>query len=404
VLDVPATKYASEGDVRIAYQVVGDGPLDLFFVPGGQFPVDLIWEEPASARFLRRLSSFSRMVLFDARGWGASRTTTETTPTYEAWADDLRLVMDTVGIERAAVVGFFAGAVFSTYFAAAHPERVSSLVMLEGFARVLRDSDYAAGMTPEALETGSRTYVQGYGSGEDLAFMAPSKAADEQFRSWWGRCERLANGPVAAGLYWRALASRDLRAVLPALRVLTLVLHRRGDRFIRVAHGRFLAEHVPGAKYVELEGDDHLFMAGDSDRLLDEIELFLTGLKGGHDPDRVLASVLFTDIVASTNTAAALGDRRWRELLDQHDSLMRAQVDRFRAAWSRQLATVCSPPSIGQPARSAARVRSEMPPAASASNCGPVSTPGRSSNEARISAASRYISPLACSRSRRPTR
>lgn len=159
--------------------MVGEGPLDLFFVTGGQFPVDLVWEEPACARFLRRLSSFSRMVLVDSRGWGASRTTTEAAPTFEAWADDLRLVMDTVGIERAAVVGWFASAVFSTYFAAAHPERVSSLVLLEGFARLLRDTDYPAGVPRDALATGSRAYVRGYGSGQDLAVMAPSKVTDE---------------------------------------------------------------------------------------------------------------------------------------------------------------------------------------------------------------------------------
>jgi class 3 adenylate cyclase len=329
VFDAPATRYVRDGDLALAYQVAGEGPLDLFFATGGQFPIDLMWELPDLARFLHRLAAFSRVVLFDSRGWGASRTTTEAIPTLEGWADDLRMVMDAAGIERAAVVGWFAGAIFSMYFAAAHPERVSSLVLLEGCARMLRDADYPAGMTQEAFEAGSRAYVQGYGTGDDLAFMAPSVAADPRFRRWWARCERLANGPTGAGFYWQELASRDLRAVLPALRVPTLVMHRRGDQFVRVEHGRYLAEHIVDARYVELDGDDHLFCAGDGDRLLDEIELFLTGLTGPQDLDRVLASVLFTDIVASTDRAAALGDRRWRELLDDHDSAMRAQVARF---------------------------------------------------------------------------
>jgi class 3 adenylate cyclase len=270
------------------------------------------------------------MALFDYRGWGASRTTTAGAPTPEAWADDVRLVMDSAGIERAAIVGFLAGAVFSTYFAATHPERVSSLVLLEGFARMVRAADYPAGMTPAFLDKWTDAYVEAYGSGRNLAVLAPSRAGDEYFREWWGRCERLANGPVGAGLFWRELVSRDLRAVLPALQVPTLVLHRRGDRLIRVEHGRYLAEHIPGATYIELEGDDHLFFTGDCDRTLDEIEMFLTGVAGSQELDRVLASVLFTDIVSSTDTAAALGDRRWRELLDRHDTFTRAQVDRFR--------------------------------------------------------------------------
>jgi pimeloyl-ACP methyl ester carboxylesterase len=184
VSDVPRTLYASEGDLRIAYQVVGRGSLDLVFAPGGQIPVDLIWEEPGCSRFLQRLSSFSRMVLFDSRGWGASRTTTETAPTFEAWPDDLRLVMDTVGIERAAVVGFLAGAVFSIHFAATHPERVSSLVLLESFARMLRDADYPAGITPAALDNGTRAYVEGYGSGQDLADLPECCIAGADGRPW----------------------------------------------------------------------------------------------------------------------------------------------------------------------------------------------------------------------------
>ena len=329
--DQPHTQYARESDVRIAYQVVGDGPIDLVFATGGQFPIDLIWDEPSAARFLRRLASFSRMVLLDGRGWSASRTDAETTtPTVEGWADDLRLVMDTVGMERAAVMGWFSGAFFSMFYAAAHPERVSSLLLLDGFARFLRDTDYPAGMTSDALDIGTAAYVESYGSGGDLNLFAPSALQDARFREWWARCERLANTPEGAARYWRNLAGRDIRSVLPALRMPTLVLHRRGDVFCRVEHSRYLAEHITNASIVEFDGGDHLFFTGDTDDLLDEIEVFLTGVSATHDLDRTLASVLFTDIVSSTDRAAELGDRQWRHLLDQHDALATRHVEQFR--------------------------------------------------------------------------
>jgi class 3 adenylate cyclase len=174
------------------------------------------------------------------------------------------------------------------------------------------------------------SFAELYGTGEDVGMLARSRLGDEPFRRWWARCERMANGPVGAGAYWRELSSRDLRAVLPALRVPTLILHRAGDPLIRPEHGRFLAEHIPDSRHVELDGDDHLFFVGETDRMLDEIELFLTGSATRAEPDRLLASVLFTDIVGSTDTAAALGDRRWREVLDHHDELTREHVERFR--------------------------------------------------------------------------
>jgi class 3 adenylate cyclase len=330
VHEVPETRYASDGDVRIAYQAFGDGPIDLLFAIGGMIPVDVGWEDPGFARFMRRLASFSRVVIFDSRGWGASRTAVDTLPTVEEWADDLRLVLDTVGSERAAVVGHYAGAVMSTFFAAAHPDRVSSLVLIEASARMLRAPDYPIGMPAGARDRLIGGFVETFGTGIDLRAQAPSREHDEPFRRWWGRCERLANGPLGAGAYWRALSGRDMRAVLPALRVPTLVLHRSGDPFIRVDHGRYLAEHIPHARYVELEGSDHLFFVGDTERMLDEIEVFLTGAATGGEPDRLLASVLFTDIVGSTDAAATLGDRRWRDVLDRHDALTREHVARFR--------------------------------------------------------------------------
>jgi class 3 adenylate cyclase len=327
---VPETRYASDGDARIAYQVFGGGPVDLLFSSGGTVPIDIGWEDPGFARFMRRLASFSRVVLFDSRGWGASRTLVDTAPTVEAWADDLRLVLDTVGIERAAVTGWYAGAVMSMFFAAAHPDRVSSLVLIEASARMLRDEDFPIGMPAGMRDRLIAGYADAYGTGRDVNTVATSRVDDAAFRRWWGRCERMANGPLGAGAYWRELSSRDMRAVLPALRVPTLVLHRSGDAFIRADHGRYLAEHIPDARYVEVDGEDFLFFAGDTDRMLDEIELFLTGAAASAEPDRLLASVMFTDIVGSTDTAAALGDRRWREVLDRHDALTREHVQRFR--------------------------------------------------------------------------
>jgi class 3 adenylate cyclase len=330
VADVPETRYASDGDVRIAYQVFGAGDLDLLFSTGGNIPIDIGWEDRGFERFMRRLGSFSRVVIYDSRAWGASRTTVDVSPTVEGWADDLRLVLDTVGVERAAVVGHYAGAVMSTFFAAAHPDRVSKLVLIEASARMLRAPDFPIGMPAHARDRMIDGYVRGYGTGSDVSWNAASRAGDERFRRWWARCQRMANGPVGAGTYWRELTSRDMRAVLPALRVPTLVLHRKADPLVRVEHGRYLAEHIPDARFVELEGEDHQFFVGDTEPMLDEIELFLTGAAASAEPDRMLASVLFTDIVGSTDMAAALGDRRWREVLDRHDALTQEEVARFR--------------------------------------------------------------------------
>jgi pimeloyl-ACP methyl ester carboxylesterase len=292
VSDRPTTRFVKQGDLRIAYQVVGEGPLDLVFPPGVPLPVDLMWEEPRLARFLRRLASFSRLVLFDYRSSGASILAAGVAaPTFEMWADDVRLVMDTVGIERAALVGWHVGALPLIFFAASQPERVSHLGLINGFARLLRDDDYPVGMPRSAVDSGANALLESYGTGADLSYHAPSLADDERFREWWARCERLWNVAPEMARQWRDYGNRDLRSVLPALRVPTLVLHHRGNRLIRVGNGRYLAEHIPGARYVELEGQDHLFFTQASDVLLDEIESFLTGSTHGFDADRVLAAV-----------------------------------------------------------------------------------------------------------------
>ena len=327
----PDTRYARRGDVALAYQVVGDGPLEVMFIAGGQYPIDLLWDEPRARRFLERLASFGRVALADARGWASSGGNPDAgATTVEDWADDVGVVMDAIGFERPALIGVGAGAFFAMFFAAAHPDRVRAMVAMDAFARYLRSDDYPAGIPDRVFERGNDMYFDGYGTGASLSLYGPSAVEDQRFRAWWARCERLGADPVAARRYWQELASRDMRAALPSLQVPTLVLHRRGDRFVHVEHGRYLATHIPGAKLIELEGDDHIFFVGNADIALDQIELFLTGELADRPPDRMLATVLFTDIVDSTGQANRLGDRRWTEVLDTHDQLVADHLDRCR--------------------------------------------------------------------------
>jgi class 3 adenylate cyclase len=331
VVSRPEARYATDAESTIAYQVVGDGPLDLLFVGGGQYPIDLIWDDPIASRFLTRLTSFSRLVMLDQYGWGASHLEVSgRLPTLEGWADNLRLVLDAAGIERCALFGFGPGAYFSIFFAAAHPDRVTSLVLMGAFARFLRDLDYPAGMPGELLEAVSDSVLESHGTGDDLELFAPSRAGEAEFRAWWARCERLASSPANARAYWANLAQGDVRSALPAIQVPTLVLHRKGDQFVRVDHARYLAANIADSRLVELPGDDHFYFAGDSDTILDEVEVFLTGARAAHDLDRVLSSVCFTDIVESTRLAAELGDRRWRATLDSYEVVVRRELDRHR--------------------------------------------------------------------------
>jgi len=327
----PETRYARRGEVALAYQVLGDGPMEVMFVAGGQYPIDLFWDEPRARHFVQRLSSIGRVAMWDARGWASSGGNPDDgATTLEDWADDFGVVMDAVGFERPAVIGVGPGASFSMFFAAARPERVRALVLMEAFARYRRSDDYPIGIPDRAFELAAQAHFAVFGTGETLQLFAPSAADDPRFRAWWARCERMGADPLTANRNWRELASRDVRAALPSLRVPTLVLHRRGDRFIHVEHGRYIAEHISGATFVELEGDDHIFFIGDADGALDQIELFLTGQLAARAPDRMLATVLFTDIVDSTGQAARLGDRRWTELLDAHDQLVTIHLDRYR--------------------------------------------------------------------------
>ncbi len=320
----PETRYAKSGDVNIAYQVVGDGPLDLVWVPGWLTHLEWDWEEPSYARFLHRLASFSRLILLDKRGTGLSDRVAGIA-TLEERMDDVRAVMDAVGSERAALFGFSEGGPMSALFAATYPQRTSALVLYGTFARLTEFRPSLEQLQP-FLDAMERTW----GQEGNFPQFAPSRADDPHFKQWWARRQRLGGSPGAAVALSRMNLEIDVRHVLPAIRVPTRVLHRTGDRVTPVDGGRYVAETIPGAKYVELTGMDHLPWIGDADAILDEIQEFLTGVRPAPEPDRVLATVLFTDIVGSTQRAAELGDRRWHDLLDSYYALARKELERFR--------------------------------------------------------------------------
>jgi pimeloyl-ACP methyl ester carboxylesterase len=326
----PETKYARSGDVSIAYQVVGEGPLDLVHIPGLLSHLDLAWESPKYRRFMERLSSFARVLVYDKRGCGLSDPVAEP-PSVEERIDDTRAVMDAEGVERATVFGCSEGASLSAFFAAAHPDRVSHAILYGSFARLTPDPpDYPWSILDikDVEETWRlfRETVKGWGEGAMLVLLAPSLiGTDEQ--AWWGRYERGAMSPRSIEILMRSNLELDIREILPVISVPTLVMHRDGDT-IPIAGGRYVAEHIPGARFVELHGDDHWPWVGDPDEVVDHVEEFLTGHRSGPPPDRILATVMFTDIVGSTERATEVGDKRWRELLEVHEELTRAELDR----------------------------------------------------------------------------
>jgi pimeloyl-ACP methyl ester carboxylesterase len=327
---MPTTKYAKSGDVHIAYQVVGEGSQNLVLVPGWISHIEYAWEEPSFSRFLTRLASFSRLILLDRRGAGLSDRVSGL-PTLEQRMDDVRAVMDAAGAERAALFGLSEGGPMAMMFAATYPTRLSALVLYGTFARLLRAPDYPIGMPAEVLGRFLEQVEQSWGTGTMSAdYFAPSLARDEAFRHSWARFERLAASPAGIKALIHMLYETDARHMLPVIRVPTLLVQREGDRVSRVEGARYIAERIQGVKYVELPGADHFPWVGDTDAVLDEVEEFLTGARRGPEPDRVLATVMFTDIVGATERAVGLGDRRWRDLLDRHHALIREQLARFR--------------------------------------------------------------------------
>jgi pimeloyl-ACP methyl ester carboxylesterase len=330
----PETLYARSGDVNIAYQVAGKGPLDLVYVPGWVSNVELMWEEPAMARFLGRLASFSRLILFDKRGTGLSdRVSNDKLPTLEERMDDVRAVLEAVGSERAALFGHSEGGNMCVLFAATYPERTAALITLGSFAkRRDPDEDYPWAPTADDREETVAAVELNWGHLrlEDVEYYAPSRLGDDQFARNLEQYLRRAASPGAAAALLRMNSYIDVRDVLPTIRVPTLVLHRTGDHDVNVAEGRYLAAKIPEAQFVELPGDDHWISAGNPDEIADEIEEFLTGTRPVPELDRVLATVLFTDIVGSTERAVELGDRRWRDVLATHDAAVRRELERFR--------------------------------------------------------------------------
>jgi class 3 adenylate cyclase len=327
----PDTRYARSRAGSVAYQIVGEGPLDLVFVPWWATNVDVMWEEPTIARFLRRLATFSRLLCFDKRGTGVSDPLpVSSLPTLEEWTDDVSTVMEAAGSTRAALLGHAQGGQMAMLFAATHPTRTSALILADTCARQYEGDDRPSGFAVDEMTLSLDEVEARWGTGATLEFLAPSLAGDARFRRWYARYERLAMGPRMVRAVVALDFENDLRGILPAIHVPTLVLHRSGNRFIDVRHGRALAGGVPGATLVELPGEDHLFHAGDTEAMVGEIEEFLTGVRSTADPDRVLATVLFTDIVGSTEHAAAFGDRAWRDVLDAHTDVVRREIERHR--------------------------------------------------------------------------
>lgn len=331
VVQAPRTQYAKCGDIDIAYQVLGDGPTDLVVLPGPSIPIDTIDAEPSMHRFHRRLASFCRVIRFDMRGMGSSSGVGSADllgPRF--WAQDALAVMDAAGSARAAVLGPTYNAATALVLAADHPDRVRSLVIVNGAARMVRAPDYPVGpdltaadpfwtvaIDPDAVE-------QGF---DILRLIAPTVARDAAFRSWWDLAGNRSASPSTARTFSMVVAQADVRDTLTRISTPTLILHRVDARFIPVEHGRYLAERIVGSRYIELPGADSLYWVGDTAPMLDEIEEFLTGARG--DSERVLTTLIFTDIVGSTQRAAALGDDRWRDLLDNHDTIVRHQLGRF---------------------------------------------------------------------------
>ena len=325
----PETRYAKSGGVSIAYQVVGDGPLDLVYVPGWVSHVELGWEYPDLARGLERLASFARLILFDKRGTGMSdRVPDDELPTLEQRMDDVRAVMDAAGSERAALFGHSEGGNMCVLFAATYPERTVALCTFGIYARRIWSPDYPWAPTPEERAREIEEVERTWATGLDAATLAPS--LDAARLAAFGTYLRRSASPGAGVALLKMNTQIDVRDVLPTVKVPALVMQRTDDHDVNVEEGRWIAEQIPAARFVEFPGTDHTWWTQDYDRVVDELQEFLTGVRPAPEPDRVLATVLFTDIVGSTQRAAELGDRRWTDLLERHHAVVRSELERFR--------------------------------------------------------------------------
>jgi class 3 adenylate cyclase len=325
---VTDVRFAWSGDIDVAYRVVGDGPVDLVYAQGAYTHLEINWELPAFRRYCERLAEFSRLILFDKRGMGMSDRVPGAT-TLEERMDDIRAIMDAVGSKRAAVMGESEGGPLALLFAAAHPERTAALVLQGAEVRERTDDEWPWGeSTEDEFEESMKSLPEWWGKGLGIDYIAPSVAGQEWARAWRGRVQTHSNTPAAAEAFMRMAFEIDVRHVVPAINVPTLIVHAARDGVCHVENARYLARNIPGAKYVELDTDDHVPWF-DPDETLAEIREFLTGRREAATPDRFLATVLFTDLVGSTSLAAELGDRRWRDLLEQHHLSVRRELARF---------------------------------------------------------------------------
>ena len=327
---VSSIRYARNSDLHIAYRTLGAGPIDLVVVQQWFSNVEMERDVPPLARFDDRLASFGRVILFDKRGVGLSDPVSTTAfPPIEEWMDDLRSVMDAVGSERAAVIASMAGGFMAAVFAATHPDRTTALVFVDAFPRIAQTTGYPWGLGPDGLASQLHAIETGWGEGTMLGLFAPDLIDDVALRTSWGRYERNSVSPGTALAMVRMMAEIDVRPVLPAISVPTLAIAREQGA-IPAEHGRYLADHIPGAKYVHVPGRNNLIWSGDQEAIVGEIQQFITGVRPAPESERVLATIMFTDIVRSTDLAAAMGDARWRDLLAEHNRIVRDQLDRFR--------------------------------------------------------------------------
>jgi class 3 adenylate cyclase/pimeloyl-ACP methyl ester carboxylesterase len=328
----PETRYARNGAIHLAYQVLGTGARNLLVVQSGpNSHVDCNWMEPSLARFIRRLASFSRLILYDNRGVGLSDPIPgSAAPTMDEQVDDIRAILDETGCQRAVLMGNMAGCGPALVFAATHPGRVESLILLSGYARLRAGAGYPQGLDQAYIDQVFDAILATWGSGADLDLVAPAVAADDNFRRWYAQVQRMSASPATAVAMARQWYEVDVRSVLPAIKVPTLVMARAGNVIFPVHHTRYLADHIAGAKYIELPGADLLYFVGDADKVLDAIEEFVTGLRPLPSPDRFLGTVLFVDVVGSTQLAAEIGDSRFRELIDGFHQLVGRQLERYQ--------------------------------------------------------------------------